>query len=331
MTKLQIGSSLLIIVIVLGLIGGLLVGLWVGWIAWPVQISNVDVSDLKSSSQDEYIVLTASDYAFDQNLDRAKQRLAQLHDSKINDRLDALAKQYAQQDKPYAAQVAALAIALGSTDDTVALIAKTATPTITNTPTPTATSTPTLTPVPTETSVPTPTFTHTPRPTARPRATATPKPAPVPATIWLPPYPSGWPSSAKIMPVSVSPGQQYWHIVKALYCDQDDTRNDCPNLPGGGKGTSIYVMLLSPSGARTSAPLIVIKPDGTHAGVADIGPEKSASDMCDCNYAWEADGSTIQVDGHPSDKISGLALYSVQYQRDRFHVRYFITFQLVTR
>jgi cell division septal protein FtsQ len=91
-TKLQIGSGLLIIVVILGLIGGLLIGLWAGWIAWPVQVSNVDVSDLKSSSQDEYIVLVASDYAFDQNLDRAEQRLAQLHDTKINDHLDTLAK-----------------------------------------------------------------------------------------------------------------------------------------------------------------------------------------------------------------------------------------------
>ena len=47
MTHFQLGSRLLIGVIALGLIGGLLIGLWVGWIAMPVQITNVDVSDLK--------------------------------------------------------------------------------------------------------------------------------------------------------------------------------------------------------------------------------------------------------------------------------------------
>ncbi|HEX7594565.1 MAG TPA: hypothetical protein VF429_10390, partial [Anaerolineae bacterium] len=112
MTHLQLGSRLLIAVIALGLIGGLLIGLWVGWIAQPVQITNVDVADLKSSSQDEYIVLTASDYAFNQNLQSAKDRLAQLHDSKINARVAALAKKYAAESQPFAARVAALAIAL---------------------------------------------------------------------------------------------------------------------------------------------------------------------------------------------------------------------------
>ncbi len=331
MTHLRLGSRLLIAVIALGLIGGLLLGLWVGWIAQPVQITNVDVADLKSSSQDEYIVLTASDYAFDQNLQSAKARLAQLHDSKINARVDALAKKYAAQDQPYAAQVAALAVALGSTDNAVALIATTATPTITDTPLPTETGVPTLVPTATPTLTPTATITPTHTPTRRPRATATPAPAPVAATNWLPSYPDGWPGSAKFAPASAAPGQSYWHLTKALYCDQEDPGNNCPNLPGGGKGTSIYVTLLSASGARTSAPLIVIKTDGSRAGVNDIGPEKSASDMCNCNYAWEADGSTISVDGAPSDKISGLALYSVAYKRDRFHVRYFLTFQQFTR
>ena len=331
MTELQLGSRLLIIVVVIGLIGGLMIGLWAGWMAWPVQVTNVDISDLKPSSQVEYVVLIASDYAFDQNLDRAKQRLALLHDSKIDSRIAGLAKQSATQSKPYAAQLAAFAVALGSTDTEIALIATTATPTATDTPIPTDTSTPTLTPIATPTLTPTATLVPTHTPTRRPRATATPQPAPVAGTNWLPSFPDGWPGGAKFVPVSVAPGQKYWHLVKALYCDQEDTRNDCPNLPGGGKGTSIYVMLISASGARTSSPLIVIKTNGSRAGEDDIGPEKSASDMCDCNYTWEADGSTIQVDGAPSDKISGLSLYSVAYKRDRFHVRYFLTFQSVTR
>jgi hypothetical protein len=330
-TELQLGSRLLIAVIVIGLIGGLAIGLWIGWIAWPVQVTNVDVADLNSPSQEEYIVLTASDYAFDQNLDRAKQRLAQLHDPRINDRLAALAKEYAQAGKTYAPYVAALAVALGSTDSQVALIATTATPTITNTPTPTATSTPTLTPVPTETNAPTPTFTRTPitpRPTTRPRSTATPKPAPVAGTNWIPPYPAEWPGDVKFTPASAAPGQKYWHLIKALYCDTNDTRNDCPNLPGGGIGTGIYVALIDSSGARASGvPLLVTKPDGKQ----DFLEEKSAGDMCDCNYAFEANGFPIQVGGAPSDTISGLALYSVKAGLGNYHVRYFLTFQLVTR
>jgi hypothetical protein len=196
-TELQLGSRLLIILVMIGLVGGLVIGLWAGWIAWPVQVTNVDVSDLKPSSQDEYVVLIASDYAFDQNLDRAKQRLALLKDTQVNSRIVALAKQYATQSKPFAAQVAALAVALGSTDDVVALIAMTATPTATDTPIPTDTATPTLAPIATPTLTPTATLTPTHTPTRRPRATATPAPAPIAATNWLPSFPDGWPGGAK--------------------------------------------------------------------------------------------------------------------------------------
>ncbi len=337
MNKLLLGSSLLIAVIIIGLIGGLLIGLWVGWIAWPVQITNVDVSDLKTSSQDEYIVLTASDYAFDQNLDRAKQRLSQLHDPKIDDRLAALAKQYATEGKPYAAQVAALAVALGSSDNSIALIATTATPTATDTPTVTATpipsdtSTPTLTPVATKTLEPTPIRTHTPRPTTRPRATATPAPAPVAGTDWQPAYPTEWPGGVKLERVTVAPGQKYWHLVKALYCDTNDTRNNCPNLPGGGIGTNTYVILLDENGGRASAALIVKNSDGSLAGVDELGPEKSATDLCNCNYSFFTNDWPIQVGGAPSDTVSGLGEYSVAAKLSKYHVRYFLWFQLLTR
>ncbi len=328
MTHLQLGSRLLIAVIALGLIGGLLIGLWVGWIAQPVQITNVDVADLKSSSQDEYIVLTASNYAFDQNIQNAKDRLVQLHDSKINARVAALAKQYAAESQPYAAQVAALAIALGSTDNAVALIATTATPTITDTPLPTETGVPTLVPTATPTITPTATITPTHTPTRRPRATATPAPPPVAATNWLPAYPDGWPGGVKFESVSVAPGQKYWHLVTALYCDTNDPRNDCPNKPGGGTGTGIYVTLINAGGGRASGvPLLVTKPDGKQ----DFLEEKSSGDPCNCNYTFEANGFPVQVGSLPSDKISGMALFSVKAGLGNFHVRYFLTFQQIAR
>ena len=326
----QLGSRLLVILAVLGLIGGLMIGLWAGWIAWPVQVSNVDVSDLKPSAQDEYVVLIASDYAFDQNLDRAQQRLALLHDSTISGRIAGQAKESAALDKPYAAALAALAVALGSTDNEIALIATTATPTITNTPLPTGTPFPSLTPIATFTIAATATITPTHTPTRRPRATATPAPAPIAATNWIPPYPTEWPRGIKLETVNVAAGQKYWHLVKALYCDSNDTRNDCPNKPGGGTGTNIYVKLISANGTRTDAPLIVTKPDKTNAGVSDMTP-KQADDMCDCNYTWEADGSAIQVEGAPSDKVSGMSLFSVKAGLGNFHVRYFLTFQLLIR
>ncbi len=328
MTELKLGARALIVVIALGLVCGLATGLWVGWSLWPVQIANVDATDLKPAAQEELVVLVANAYALDHNLPRARERLTQLKDPAVNDRVAALAKQYNTQNDPSAANLAALAVALGNPDQAIAFIATTPTPTATLTPPPTRTTAPTLTPTATETTTPPATPTRTP---TRPRATAT-KPAPIAPTNWIPPFPAEWPPGAKFEPVSVAAGQKYWHLARALYCDDRDTRNDCPNLPGGDTGTNIYVMLIGAGGWRESAPLKVTKDDGTLATVGDLGPEKPASDMCNCNYSFIANHWPIQVGGaYPSDKISGLGLYSVRMKIQNAHTRYYLTFQLVTR
>lgn len=340
MREFRIDSRMLLIIAVIGVLGGLTVGLFLAWVVWPVQVTNVDVTDLKSSSQDEYIVLTASSYVVDQDLDKAQARLALLKNSKINDRVASLARALAADSKPEAAYVAVLAIALGSRDDGLASIAATPTPTVTPTVvtlTPTTTQTPTLpaptdTPAATQTLRPSPTHTLTPRPRATVTSTATPKPAAIGPTQWLPAYPSEWPGGASYQPANVAPGQKYWHLSKALYCDDRDTRNNCTDLPGGSTGTNIYVMLIGAGGWRESAPLKVIKDDGTLATVDDIGPEKPAEDMCNCNYSYLANHWPLQVGGaYPSDTVRGLGLYSVRMKLPQAHTKYFLTFQLVTR
>jgi hypothetical protein len=155
---------------------------------------------------------------------------------------------------------------------------------------------------------------------AQPPAPTPPKSASPSNTVWLPDR-SQWPPSTSFQAAAVSPGKQYWHLVRALYCDFNDTRNNCPNLPGGGAGTSTYVMLIDSSGRRMDAPLL--SPPGQQ--------QKSPSDMCNCNYTF-LDGSTaIQIGGNPSDSIAGLVLYSVQAGLSQYHVRYFLTFQLSTK
>ncbi len=326
-TELQLGSRLLIALIAIGLVGGLAIGLYIGWIALPVEIANVDASDLKPAAQDELILLVANAYAYDQDLARAQERLAELKDPHIAARVAALAQTTAAQNHADATRLARLAVALGTNDAEIALLAATATPTATPTFTPTHTATPTATA--TATLTPTATLTRTP---TRRRATATPKPAPIAATQWLPPFPAEWPPGAKFEPANAAPGQKYWHLARALYCDDRDTRNDCPNLPGGDTGTNIYVMLIGAGGWRESAPLKVVKDDGSLATVADLGPEKSPEDMCRCNYSFIATHWPIQVGGaYPSDKISGLGLYSVRMKLPQAHTRYYLTFQLVTR
>lgn len=320
MLELRSEFRLLIFVVTIGMLGGLLVGLVLGWVAWPVQVTNIDIVDLKPSAQEDYIVLTAKTFQVDQDLARAKQRLSQLHDSKIDEHIVALAKKYAASGNATAPSVAALAVALGSTDHEIALVATTATPTITLTPTPTNTATPTMTLAPTQTPTPTATLTRTPRPTTRPSFTPTPAPAPA-AVTWLPEL-AKWPDGSKYEPARVSPGQKYWRLAKAIFCDLLDKHDYCLDLPGGGSGDAVYVSLIDASGKRVSGvKIIVTKPDGAR----DTLDEKSASDMCNCSYSFFPNGGGIQVEGAPSDKVSGLTL------PNNFHVRYFLTFQLVTR
>ncbi len=315
-----------------GLFVGLIVGLAVGWIVWPLKVTDIDVGDLKASAQDDYIVLTASAYAYDQDLDRAESRLDLLKDPNITRRLSLQAKLLASKNPLAATQIASLAVALGAQDEVLYQLAATATPTAKPTPPPTATRAATDTPPPTTA----PTTSGAARTPTRPRPTATATTKPVvissaPGTNWIPSFPGEWPPGTNFQPANVAPGQKYWHLKEALYCDDRDTRNDCPNRPGGDIGTSIYVMLSGEGGGRASAPLIVTKNDGSTAGVDDLGPEKSPDDGCNCNYSFLATNWPIKVGGNPSDTVSGLGLYSVRMKLPQAHTRYFLWFQLTTR
>jgi hypothetical protein len=322
--EVRLARRALPVIIAVFLTIGLAIGLWIGWMAMPVQITHVDVTDLKPSAQDELIVLIADTYTYDKDLEGAQSRLSELKDKTVSVRVAALTKAHAAQNQNSAANLAALAIALGETDPQIALIAATVTPTPTTTPTPTQPPIPTLTPPATPTWTPTATLTPTRTPTRRPTPTMTPKP--IAPTNWIPPL-AEWPSAAKYQDVggSVPPGQKFWHLAKAMFCDLKDKHDYCQDLPGGGSGTSTYIMLIDANGARTTAPLIVTKADGKTATPDDIGIQKSAADMCNCNYSFLSSGWLIQVGGAPSDKISGLSL------PQNYHVRYFLTFQSVTR
>lgn len=313
------GSRILVIAAVAGLVGGVIIALIVGWVLWPVQVANVDVTDLKPSAQDDLIVLIANSYAYDHDLAHARDRLAQLKDAKINNRIAAMALKLNSQSDPNAANLALLAVALGNTDQTIALIATTPTPTPTQTFTPTDTLTPTPIPSATATLAPTATITPTRTNTPRPRATSTPKPAPIASTNWIPAFPSAWPTGINFVPASVASGQKYWHLTNALFCDIMDDGPDCADKPGGIEGIGIYIIL-----AGSKAPLIINgKP---------VTPEDKSNDpQCKCTYELFPDGSTLQVANYPSDMISGMALKSVKESRPQTHVRYFLTFQLVTK
>ncbi len=123
---------------------------------------------------------------------------------------------------------------------------------------------------------------------------------------------------------SVAPGQKYWKLVSAQYCDVSDSPNNCANLPGGLDGWGIYVMIRDEGGNRAEAPVFIGSTQST-----DV---KSASDMCNCNYSLTISDAPITVGNYPSDAMGGMGMVSVYKNWSaRSHVRYFLTFQLTTR
>lgn len=325
-------------------------------------------ADSKDPAPDDYILLVATTFRNDHDIDLARERLALFQDDDIAARVSQLALTYSKQKKQQANELAALAIALGAGDPAVSLIAFGPTATSAKSPpvlsvalgaAPTeaqpATSTPSRTAAATRipsTATRKPTATSTRTATAIPSATKAPSATPsVPPTLapstptvtavasaiptvtstssasvntnWLPDR-SGWPPGMGFQAASPTAGQQYWHLVRALYCDYTEQRFDCPSLPGGPAGTNTYVMLIDSLGNRTEAQLLL---NGGPSGQE----QKSAADMCNCNYSFPDDDWAIQIGGAPSDTISGLALYSVKFGLRQYHVRYFLTFQQLVK
>jgi hypothetical protein len=346
-----------LLIVVLGILTGLVFGL-IGesLFAKPAVALDSNAVELAAPEQDDFIIMVAEAYAGDHSLQLAHDRLDRLHDPKISARVENLASSYAPQKDVIASRLAMLAVAMGSqntvlvglsasptaTDTPTLTPTKTSTATPTNTATATATNTPIYTPTFSPTPFPTATLTPTPVPTRRPAtrvptptptATATSTAAPPPPVVFEPGDMSLWPSGVHFVPANVAPGQSYWHLVKAIYCDAFDNsdrarRNfGCDKMPGGSAGTNIYVM-------TDGAEIDVIKPDGTNVGKnrAVVGDKKKPGDMCDCTYSFLDSNYLISVAGEPSDAIGGFCLCSVNFGwGSHAHVRYFLYFERITR
>lgn len=323
------------------------------------------VLQLDAEQQSDYILNVADAYAADGNLKLAQDRLARLDDAELAQRIETFAIDYASRRNRSSVNLIRLAIALGSRNRGLIAVIVTLTPPPAS-PTPKtrlyfsnvrATRAPTATPAPTETLVPTaaatqepsyvvvpnenpyfilPTNTFTPSPTRRPAtrvptATNTPPPTPVPPpppVIFEPGFPGGWPPGVYFVPAQVEPGQGYWHLTRAVYCDFVEDNFDCPDRPGNRSGTSIYVM------SHGNA-IDVIRPDGVNVGgdPTQIGDLKAEDDMCLCTWTFLVSDYKVSVAGAPSDAIGGFALYTVggNVLAGHAHVRYFLYFDYVTR
>jgi hypothetical protein len=394
MTETRFTWRWLIVIALVGIFMGLAIGLAAGWIVYP-NIGSSNIAGLSASAQQDYIILVANTYAYDGDAVLAKRRLAQLQDGDIKTRVERLAKALAARKDPSAANVADLAIELGSEDSSLQVMAEQvsnindpnsdAEPTksarsdsgaVQEEPTDSATGEPTATVDArkpraarlTQTAVAAQTVPATPEPTTadEPQATDLPAtsvpatrepttpptaPAPQPAPVtteFIPSYPGGWWDAVKFIPADVAPGQQYWHLKYARYCDwaPEERFNPCEGFPGGGDGVGIWIMTVDEQGACVSTPVTDILNDGSqHPLTPDMLKDISFAwnpygFSCNQDYEKEmyGEGNSISVPGLPSDKITELQLCAKNPPPGHnpppcghAHVRYFLIFQRTTR
>ncbi len=62
----------------LGLGLGVALGLYIGWIEWPVEYFDTEISDLKDVYQADYVLMVSDAYAVTGDLDAARERLSRL-------------------------------------------------------------------------------------------------------------------------------------------------------------------------------------------------------------------------------------------------------------
>jgi hypothetical protein len=162
--------------LLLGLVVGLIGGLYYAWVIDPVVFTNASPARFSGRYQEEYIILVSQSYAVDDNWPLAQQRLAALDDPEIAETVNSLLETAVRQQRPapLLEQLAVVARQLGAAGQAIALFAPTL-PATGSQPTPTAAivTTPTRTATPVNTP-PTPTATVS--PTATRPATVTPQP-----------------------------------------------------------------------------------------------------------------------------------------------------------
>ena len=182
------------ILVILGLTAGAVLGLLLGWVVWPVKFVDTSIADLAPEYKDEYILLVASAYVVDGDLEKAQARLARLEVPNVNQSISAMIDRYINEGRDEAdiRALVALASALGVTSPNMVAYIATPTPLPTDTPLPTPTPLPTDTPTPTPivpTDVP-PTDTPLPQPTD---TAIPPTDTPVPPTDTPQPQPTNTP------------------------------------------------------------------------------------------------------------------------------------------
>jgi hypothetical protein len=242
--------------VIVALAVGLGLGLLFGWVVMPVKYVDTAIADLKTDYKEEYILLVASAYAYDQDLEKAQARLEMLEAPNINQWLGDMIDRYIdeEQDEEDIRALVALAYGLGVQSPRMVAYQASPTPVPTDTPLPSPTAAPTDTPTitsvpptetpttipPTDTSVP-PTNTPEPQPTntSAPSSptpvppTATPVPptaTPVPPTNTPKPQPTNTPKPQPTNTPKPPPAAGWTVIEQRLLGPNDGLRCDEGNL-----------------------------------------------------------------------------------------------------
>ena len=156
-----------------GLLGGIAIGVLIGWVIWPVHYVDTDIVDLRAGYQDDYILMVGDTYFLDGDLAQAQRRLSYLADPNLDHRLVALIQSKMDAEEPPEKVRSLIALAQGLRLDTGDMLEYivTYTPTLTPRPTPTPVHTATRTPAattvaaPSDTPIPVVTATATSLPT----------------------------------------------------------------------------------------------------------------------------------------------------------------------
>lgn len=82
----------------LGLVLGAALGLFIGWVVWPVRYYDTIPAVLAPDYKDEYVLLVALSYSVDRNLDLAERRLAALEEETLATRLVDLTERLIARD-----------------------------------------------------------------------------------------------------------------------------------------------------------------------------------------------------------------------------------------
>ncbi len=141
--------------VVVGVIVGIVAGLYYAWVVNPVAYTQTAPASLRADFRLDYLALIAAAYAGDGDLPRARVRLALFADPNPADTLGALAQQRLAAGRPVS-EVQALALLAGALGERPTPFAGG------ETPPPAVTAFPTRTPTPRPTALPTRTATATP-------------------------------------------------------------------------------------------------------------------------------------------------------------------------